>query len=111
MEGLNDEERSKLKTLEITLPNESEFVQGKEYPLDFPRKLPDGTVPAEIRLLVSRGEIQQVSKNPALAPTLDGQYILLFGQSGHQTIRCYHLDETGKILAWGETEVEVTAEK
>ncbi|MDO4571513.1 MAG: hypothetical protein Q4D38_14100 [Planctomycetia bacterium] len=103
---LSEEEKTKLKTLEIALP-ETEFLQGKEYPLDFPRKLPDGTVPAEIRLVVSRGEVQQVSENPTLAPEINGKYTVLFGQSGQQTIRCYHLDESGKLLAWGEVEVDV----
>ncbi|MDR1383413.1 MAG: hypothetical protein LBJ67_06155, partial [Planctomycetaceae bacterium] len=60
LEKVNNEEKQKLKTLEITLPKDIEFEQGKEYPLDFPRKLFDETVPAEIRLVVSRGEIQQV---------------------------------------------------
>ncbi|MDO4571677.1 MAG: hypothetical protein Q4D38_14945 [Planctomycetia bacterium] len=95
------------KTLEIVLPKDVNFEIGKEYPLDFPRKLPDGTVPAEIRLVVSRGEVQQVSENPTLAPEIDGKYTVLFGQSGQQTIRCYHLDEAGKLLAWGEVEVDV----
>ncbi|MDR1383925.1 MAG: hypothetical protein LBJ67_08795, partial [Planctomycetaceae bacterium] len=93
--------------------------QGKEYPLDFPRKLFDETVPAEIRLVVSRGEIQQVIDkntietpnafpNPAsLSPDIDGKYTVLFGQPEQQTVHCYHIDEEGKCLAWGETEVFV----
>ena len=52
LEKFGDDEKARLKTLELTLPNK-QFEQGKEYPLDFPRKLPDGTVPAEIRLAVS----------------------------------------------------------
>ena len=123
LEKFSDEEKQKLKTLEITLPNETEFEQGKEYPIDFPRKLPDGSVPAEIRLVVSRGEIQQVIDketaedgsvfpNPAsLAPDIDGKYTVLFGQPNKQTVHCYHINEEGKCLAWGEIEVFVRKSK
>jgi hypothetical protein len=121
LETINDTEKQKLKTLEITLPKDITFEQGKEYPLDFPRKLLDGTVPAEIRLVVSRGEIQQIIEpvtdtandktpfpNPAsLSPDVNGQYTVLFGQPEKQTIHCYHIDEEGKCLAWGEIEVLV----
>ena len=119
LEGLSDAGKQKLKTLEITLPKEAEFEQGKEYPLDFPRKQLDGTVPAEIRLVVSRGEIQQVIDkaasedpkvfpNPAsLAPEIDGKYIVLFGKPEKQTIHCYHINEKGQCLAWGEVKVFV----
>ena len=121
LEKFGDDERAKLRTLEITLPQEAEFEQGSEYPLDFARKLPDGTVPAEVRLVVSRGEIQQVIDkaesensnafpNPAsLAPDIDGKYTVLFGQPGKQTVHCYHINEEGKCLAWGEIEVQVKA--
>jgi hypothetical protein len=119
LEKLNGETKQKIKTLKITLPKDTEFEQGKEYPLDFPRKSPDGTVPAEIRLVVSRGEIQQVietnaaddvktSHNPAsFAPGLDGKYTVLFGQPEKQTVHCYHINEEGECLAWGEIEVSV----
>jgi len=119
LEKLSDAEKAKLKTLEITLPGEMEFEQGIEYALDFPRKSADGTVPAEIRLVVSRGEIQQVIDqaavedprvfpNPAsLAPDIDGQYTVLFGRPDKQTVHCYHINEQGRCLAWGEIEVFV----
>ena len=119
LEKFSDDEKTNLKTLAITLPDELEFEQGVEYALDFPRKLPDGTVPAEIRLVVSRGEIQQVLDkaavedpnvfpNPAsLAPDIDGKYTVLFGQPDKQTVHCYHINEEGKCLAWGEIEVFV----
>ena len=127
LEKLSDAEKAMLKTLEITLPNDAAFdqgndvafEQGKEYALDFPRKLTDGTVPAEIRLVVSRGEIQQVIDqaavedprvfpNPAsLAPDIDGQYTVLFGKPDKQTVHCYHINEEGQCLAWGEIEVFV----
>jgi hypothetical protein len=119
LEKLSNEEKQKLKTLKITLPKDTVFEQGKEYPFDFPRKLPDGTVPAEIRLVVSRGEIQQIIEtnttnnenvfpNPAsLAPDINGQYTVFFGQPDKQTIHCYHINEEGQCLAWGETEVFV----
>jgi hypothetical protein len=123
LEKLNDEEKRKLKTLEITLPQNIEFEQGKEYPFDFPRKSKDGIVPVEIHLVVSRGEIQQViventnenvaenpnpSLNPAsLTPDVNGQYTVLFGQPEKQTVHCYHINEEGKCLAWGEIEVLV----
>lgn len=123
LEKFSVPEKQKLKTLKLTLPQEPEFEQGKEYPLDFPRKLTDGTVPAEIRLVVSRGEIQQVLNkeavddpkvipNPAsLTPDVDGNYTVLFGQPDKQTVHCYHIDETGKCLAWGEIEVLVKKSK
>ena len=117
LEKFSDGEKTKLKTLAITLPELSEFEQGVEYALDFPRKLPNGTVPAEIRLVVSRGEIQQVIEqqvienprvNPLfLAPDIDGKYTVLFGQPDKQTVHCYHINEEGKCLAWGEIEVFV----
>ena len=121
LEKFGDDEKAKLKTLEITLPKEAEFEQGREYPLDFARKLTDGTVPAEVRLVVSRGEIQQVIDkaesensnafpNPAsLAPDIDGKYTVLFGRPGKQTVHCYHINEEGKCLAWDEIEVFVKA--
>ncbi|MDO4570691.1 MAG: hypothetical protein Q4D38_09930 [Planctomycetia bacterium] len=92
VEKLSEAEKTRLKTLEIVLPQDVEFVQRKEYSLDFPRKHPNGTTPAEIRLVVSRGEIQQISETLTLAPTLEGQYTILFNQSGRQAVRCYHLD-------------------
>ena len=119
LENCSDDEKANLKTLLITLPELSEFEQGVEYALDFPRKLPDGTVPAEIRLVASRGEIQQVLDkvavenpnvfpNPAsLVPDIDGKYTVLFGQPDKQTVHCYHINEEGKCLAWGEIEVFV----
>lgn len=119
LEKLSDAEKAKIKTLEITLPKDIDFEQGKEYSLDFPRRLSDGTIPSEIRLVVSRGEIQQVVDqktventnifpNPAsLSPDVNGNYTVLFGQSGKQTIHCYHINEEGKCLAWGKTEVSV----
>ncbi|MDR3109157.1 MAG: hypothetical protein LBU65_05655 [Planctomycetaceae bacterium] len=115
---LGNEAKQKIRTLKITLPKDTKFEIGKEYPLDFPRKSPDGAIPAEIRLVVSRGEIQQVietntaesakTPNPAsLAPEIDGKYTVLFGQPEKQTIHCYHINEEGKCLAWGEIEVSV----
>jgi hypothetical protein len=119
LEKVNEEEKQKLKTLEIKLPKDVDFEQGKEYSFDFPRRLSDGTIPSEIRLVVSRGEIQQVVDqktventnifpNPAsLSPDVNGNYTVLFGQSGKQTIHCYHINEEGKCSAWGKTEVSV----
>jgi hypothetical protein len=117
LEPFSDAEKAKLKTLAITLPKETEFVQGVEYSLDFPRKLPDGTVPAEIRLVVSRGEIQLiVVKNEASSeisvfahPVIPIQYTILFGQPDKQTVHCYHINEEGQCLAWGEIGVMVKA--
>lgn len=34
-----------------------------------------------------------------------------FLRTGTFTIRCYHFDEAGQLLAWGETKVEVKAEE
>lgn len=107
LENLDTIEKTARKTLKITLPDVSEFVPGKEYPLDFSRQLPEGTTPAEIRLVVSRGEIRQIIENQNSAPTIDGKYTVLFGQPNRQTIRIYHLDKSGNCLAWGKTEVEV----
>ena len=109
---LSEDEKSKLKTLDMSLPVKEGLTQGKEFPLEFPRRLADGTTPAEIRLVVSRGEIQQTSDvDPTLAPEIDGKYTVLFSQPGKQSVKCYHLDETGKCLVWGEVEVNVEAEK
>jgi hypothetical protein len=121
LEKVTETEKQKIKTLKITLHKHIELEQGKEYPLDFPRQLSDGTVPAEIRLVVSRGEIQQVLEpdtdiandktsfqNPtSLSPDINGQYTVLFGQPEKQTVHCYHINEEGKCLAWGEIDVFV----
>ncbi|MDO4571717.1 MAG: hypothetical protein Q4D38_15155, partial [Planctomycetia bacterium] len=43
---LSEDEKSKLKTLDMSLPVKEELTQGKEFPLEFPRRLADGTTPA-----------------------------------------------------------------
>jgi hypothetical protein len=112
---LGNEAKQKIKTLKITLPKDTKFEIGKKYPLDFPRKSPDGAVPTEIRLVVSRGRIQPVlatdrTDSPNITSfvrEMNGKYTVLFGQPEKQTIHCYHINEEGKCLAWGSVEVEV----
>ncbi len=125
LKDFSETEKQQLNTLAIILPEKNEFELGKEYALGFTRNLPNGTVPDEIRLVVSRGEIQQIpskkertgvvdtktTPDPAsLSPNIEGEYTVSFGKPGKQTVHCYHIDKTGKCLAWGMIEVNV-AEK
>ncbi|MDR3109986.1 MAG: hypothetical protein LBU65_09940 [Planctomycetaceae bacterium] len=122
LKELQDDERQKLKTLDIRLLQDTALSTDKKYQLDFSRKLVSGGQPDEIRLIVSHGEIEQEDAKKkdtdpieldlaSLAPGINGRFSVKFCKEGKQWVRCYHINKEGKCLAWGEIEVSVEQQK
>ncbi|MDO4585656.1 MAG: hypothetical protein Q4D62_16365 [Planctomycetia bacterium] len=117
------------KTLEITLGGE-DWKAKTSYPIVVPDKLADGTQPALIRLVITAANGEDITSRTGMKQTggfsnekLDTSNFfgipnpcefsgtapsyVYFSHPGRLVVRCYHFDESGKLLAWGEVEVDV----
>lgn len=113
LEALTPAERERLQTLNVELAPKERWL-GIVF-ADFSRRLPDGTEPDEIRLVVSPGgavrqdfgDVPHSGSVPSLYPDPAGKFVVDFMQPLLQTVRCFHLDRDGKVLAWGEAKAMV----